>query len=135
MTIEKTLGFNNETPLPKNLEIVFVDSTIKIDITKIKAVEISPTANVRVSVKTGEVIQISLKSENEESVELWVKSLDGSWLKVGVITINNERKATLPPIQFQSSGNYLFSLNKPSTDNAKQKSPLNQVGTLQVLVK
>ena len=133
--IEQTIGFKNESAMPKNATVAFVDSTEKIDLAKLKAVEISPTANVRVSIKAGEALQISLKSENKESVELWVKSSDGSWLKVGIITINNEGKAILPPIQFQSSGKYLFSLNKPSTDNAKQKSPLDQVGTLQVLVK
>ena len=132
--IEKTLGFKNESQLPKNAAISFIEGTEKIDLAKVKAVEISPTANVRVSAKTGEALQISLKSESKEPVELWVKSPDGSWLLAGVITFDKDGKAILPPLQFKNVGDYTLVLNKPSADSAKGSTPLNQSGSVLVAV-
>jgi len=132
--IEKTLGFKNETSLLKDTAISFVEASIKIDISKVKAVEIAATANVRVNTKTGEALQISLKSESKEPVELWVKSPDGSWLLAGVITFDKDGKAILPPLQFKNAGDYSLVLNKPSADSAKGSAPLNQTGSLLVAV-
>jgi M26 IgA1-specific Metallo-endopeptidase N-terminal region/The GLUG motif len=132
--VEKSIGFKNETPLPKNAAISFADSTVKIDLAKIKAVEIAPTVNVKVSAKTGEALQISLKSESKEPVELWVKSPDGSWLLAGVITFDKDGKAILPPLQFKNTGDYSLVLSKPSAGSAKGSAPLNQTGSLLVVV-
>lgn len=132
--IEKTLGFKNESQLPKNAAVAFVDSKVQIDITKVKAVEITPTANVKVSAKTGDALQISLKSESKESVELWVKSPDGTWLLAGVISFDKDGKAILPPLQFKNAGDYTLVLNKPTAGSAKGSEPLNQSGSLLVEV-
>jgi hypothetical protein len=132
--IEKTLGFENESSLPKNAAISFIDITEKIDLAKIKAVEIVPTSNVKMNAKAGEALQISLKSESKEPVELWVKSPDGSWLLAGVITFDKDGKAILPPLQFKSVGDYSLVLSKPSADSAKGSAPLNQTGSLLVAV-
>ena len=132
--IEQALGFKNETPLPKNAAISFIEATEKIDLAKVNAVEISPTANVRVYAKAGEALQISLKSESKEPVELWVKSPDGSWLLAGVITFDKDGKAILPPLQFKNVGDYTLVLNKPSADSAKGSAPLNQSGSVLVAV-
>jgi len=132
--IQKTLGFKNETPLPKNALIAFIEVNEKIDIAKIKAVEIAPTVNVKVSAKAGEALQISLKSESKEPVELWVKSPDGTWLLAGVVTFDKDGKAILPPLQFKSAGDYSLVLSKPSADSAKGSAPLNQTGSLLVAV-
>jgi len=132
--IQKTLGFKIESPLPKTAPIAFVEANTKIDIANVKAVEIAPTANVRVATKAGEALQISLKSESKEPVELWVKSPDGTWLLAGVITFDKDGKAILPPLQFKNVGNYSLVLNKPSADSAKGSAPLNQTGSLLVAV-
>jgi hypothetical protein len=132
--IEKTLGFKNESPLPKGAVITFIESLEKIELAKIKAVEVSVIANVRVNAKAGEALQISLKSDSKEPVELWVKSPDGSWLLAGVITFDNDGNAILPPLQFKNAGDYTLVLNKPSTDSAKGSAPLNQTGSLLVAV-
>jgi len=132
--IEKSVGFKNETPLPKSALISFVESTEKIDLAKVKAVEIAPTANVKVVAKAGEALQISLKSESKEPVELWVKSPDGSWLLAGVITFDKDGKAILPPLKFKNIGNYSLVLSKPSADSARGSAPLNQTGSLLVAV-
>jgi hypothetical protein len=132
--IEKTVGFKNETPLPKSAPIAFVEATEKIDLAKVKAVEIAPTANVKVVAKAGEALQISLKSESMEPVELWVKSPDGRWLLAGVITFDKDGKAILPPLQFKNAGDYSLVLSKPSADSAKGSAPLNQTGSLLVAV-
>jgi hypothetical protein len=132
--IEKSVGFKNETPLPKSAAINFVESTEKIDLAKVKAVEIAPTANVKVVAKAGEALQISLKSESKEPVELWVRSPDGSWLLAGVITFDKDGKAILPPLQFKNAGDYSLVLSKPSADSAKGSAPLNQTGSLLVAV-
>ncbi len=132
--IEKSLGFKTEASLPKNAQLTFVDATTKIDIAKVKAVEIAPTANVQVTAKAGEALQISLKSESKEPVELWVKSPDGSWLLAGVITFDKDGKAILPALQFKNVGDYTLVLNKLSADSAKGSAPLNQTGSLLVAV-
>jgi len=132
--IEKTLGFMKELQLAKNAPIAFVETTEKIDIAKVKAVEIAPTANVKVAAKAGEALQISLKSESKEPVELWVKSPDGTWLLAGVITFDKDGKAILPPLQFKNAGDYTLVLNKPSVDSAKGSAPLNQSGSVLVAV-
>ena len=132
--IEKSVGFKNETPLPKSAPIAFVESTEKIDPAKVKAVEIASTANVKVSAKAGEALQISLKSESKDPVELWLKSPDGTWLLAGVITFDKDGKAILPPLQFKSAGDYSLVLSKPSADSAKGSAPLNQTGSLLVAV-
>ena len=132
--IEQSLGFKNESSLPKNSAITFVEIPEKIEITTVKTVEIAPTANVKVNVKAGEALQISLKSESKEPVELWVKSPDGSWLLAGVITFDKDGKAILPPLQFKSAGDFTLVLNKPSTDSAKESAPLNQSGSVLVVV-
>ena len=132
--IEKTLGFKNESSLPKNADISFIETIEKIDLTKVKALEISSTINVKVKAKTGEALQISLKSESKEPVELWVKSPDGSWLLAGVITFDKDGKAILPPLQFKSAGDFTLVLNKPSADSAKGSEPLNQSGSVLVAV-
>ena len=132
--IEKAIGFKNETPLPKTAPIAFIEATEKIDIAKLRAVEITPTANVKVNAKAGESLQISLKSESKEPLELWVKSPDGSWLLAGVITFDKDGKAILPPLQFKNVGDYTLVLNKPSADSAKGSAPLNQSGSVLVAV-
>jgi len=132
--IENSFGFKNESPLPKNAAISFVETTEKIDLANVKAVEISPTANVRVDAKAGEALQISLKSESKEPVELWVKSPDGTWLLAGVITFDKDGKAILPPLQFKSAGDFTLVLNKQSADSAKGSAPTNQIGSLLVEV-
>ena len=132
--IEKVVGFTNESPLPKSAPIAFVEVTEKIDLAKVKAVEIAPTANVKVVAKAGEALQISLKSESKEPVELWVKSPDGSWLLAGVITFDKDGKAILPPLKFKNVGNYSLVLSKPSADSAKGSAPLDQTGSLLVAV-
>ena len=93
-----------------------------------------PTANVKVNAKPGEALQISLKSESKEPVELWVKSPDGTWLLAGVITFDKDGKAILPPLQFKNVGDYTLVLNKPSADSAKGSTPLNQSGSVLVAV-
>jgi hypothetical protein len=132
--IEKAIGFKNETPLPKTAPIAFVELTEKIDIAKVNAVEISPTANVKVFAKAGEALQISLKSEGKEPVELWVKLPDGNWLLAGVITFDKDGKAILPPLQFKNVGNYSLVLSKPTADSAKGSAPLDQTGSVFVTV-
>ena len=132
--IEKTLGFMKETSLTKSAPIAFLEPAEKFEISRVRAVEIAPTANVKVSAKAGEALQISLKSESKDPVELWVKSPDGSWLLAGVITFDKDGKAILPPLQFKSVGDYSLVLSKPSADSAKGSAPLNQTGSLLVAV-
>ena len=132
--IEKSVGFKNETPLPKSAPIAFIESTEKIDIAKVKAVEITATANAKVGAKAGEALQISLKSDSKEPMELWVKSPDGTWLLAGAITFDKDGKAILPPLQFKSAGDYSLVLSKPSADSAKGSAPLNQSGSVLVAV-
>jgi hypothetical protein len=132
--IQKTLGFKNEALLPKNTLIAFIESNTEIEVAKVKAVEITATANVRVNAKADEALQISLKSESKEPVELWVKSPDGNWLLAGVITFDKDGKAILPPLQFKNPGDYTLVLNKPTADSAKGSAPLNQTGSLLVAV-
>jgi hypothetical protein len=132
--IEKTIGFNDQTTLLKNSQIIFIQETEKTDLATVKAIEIVPTANVKVNAKTGEALQISLKSESKEPVELWVKSPDGTWLLAGVITFDKDGKAILPPLQFKNVGDYTLVLNKPSADSAKGSAPLNQSGSVLVAV-
>jgi hypothetical protein len=130
--IEKTLGFKSDTPLPKDALVSFLQATDKIDIAKVKSLEITPTAIVRVIAKTGEALQISLKSESKDPMELWVLSPDGKWLFAGVITFGKDGKAILPPLQFKNAGDYSLALSTPSADSAKASAPLNLSG--QVLV-
>ena len=133
-TIEKSLGFKIQGTLPKDSGISFVLETVKIDPARIKAVEIAPTANVKVSAKAGGVLQVSLKSESKEPVELWMKSPDGNWLLAGVITFDKDGRAVLPPLQFKNAGDYSLVLSKPSADSAKGGAPLDQAGSLLVVV-
>jgi hypothetical protein len=132
--IEKVIGFKNEAPLPTTAPISFIASSEKFDVSKLNAVEMTPTSNARVSAKAGEALQISLKSESKESVELWVKSPDGKWLLAGVITFDKDGKAVLPPLQFKNAGDYTLVLNKPSAGSEKGSEPLNQSGSLLVEV-
>lgn len=132
--IEKLDGFKKEAQLVKDAAVTFVEPTEKIELTKVKAVEITATANVRVNAKADEALQISLKSESKEPVELWVKSPDGKWLLAGVITFDKDGKAILPPLQFKSAGDFTLVFNKQSADSAKGSAPLNQTGSLLVAV-
>ena len=132
--IEETIGFKNNAPLPKDGAIAFVESAAKFDISKVKAVQIVPTENVKTFVKVGEALQISLNSESKEPVELWVRSADGKWLLAGVITFYKDGKAILPPLQFKSAGDFTLVFNKQSADSAKGSAPLNQTGSLLVAV-
>ncbi len=132
--IEKTIGFKNNVPLPKDGVIAFVDSAAKFDIAKVKAVQIVPTENVKATVKAGEALQISLNSESKEPVELWVKTPYGGWLLVGMVTFDEDGKAVLPPLQFKNVGDYSLVLNKPSSDSEQGSEPLNQSGSVLVEV-
>jgi hypothetical protein len=130
--IEKTLGFKNDKPLPNDAVIAFLQSTDKIDIAKVKSLEITPNAIVRVNAKTEEALQISLNSESKAPVELWVLSPDGKWLLAGVITFDKDGKAILPPLQFKNAGDYSLVFSTPSTDSTNASAPLNLNG--QVLI-
>jgi hypothetical protein len=135
-TVQSVLGAERWAylePLAKNAstELIVKDNFYNLTV---KAVEIAPTANVKVVAKAGEALQISLKSESKEPVELWVKSPDGSWLLAGVITFDENGKAILPPLQFKNAGDYSLVLSKPSADSAKGSAPLNQTGSLLVAV-
>ena len=125
------MGIRNK---PKTEPFAFIETTEKIEIAELRAVEITPTANVKVNAKAGESLQISLKSESKEPLELWVKSPDGSWLLAGVITFDKDGKAILPPLQFKNAGDYTLVLTKPSADSAKGSAPLNQSGSVLVAV-
>jgi hypothetical protein len=130
--IEKTLGFKNDKPLPNDAVIAFLQSTDKIDIAKVKSLEITPNAIVRVNAKTEEALQISLKSESKAPVELWVLSPDGKWLLAGVITFDKDGKAILPPLLFKNVGDYSLVFSTPSADSTNASAPLNLSG--QVLI-
>jgi hypothetical protein len=132
--IEKTLGFKSDTTLPKDAVITFLQPTDKIDIAKVKSFEITPNAIVRVSTKTEEALQISLKSESKAPVELWVLSPDGKWLLAGVITFDKDGKAILPPLQFKNAGDYSLVFSTPSADSAKASAPFNIGGQVIVSV-
>ena len=132
--IEKLDGFKKQATVTKDAAIAFVEPTEKIEVAKVKAVEVSATANVRVNVKADEALQISLKSESKEPVELWVKSPDGKWLLAGVITFDKDGKAILPPLKFKNVGNYSLVLSKPTADSAKGSAPLDQTGSVLVAV-
>jgi hypothetical protein len=132
--IEKLDGFKQEAQLAKDAAIAFLEPTEKIEVAKVKAVEVSAMANVRVNANIDEALQISLKSESKEPVELWVKSPDGKWLLAGVITFNKYGKAILPPLMFKNVGNYSLVLSKPTADSAKGIAPLDQTGSLLVVV-
>jgi hypothetical protein len=132
--IEKLDGFKKDATVIKDAVIAFVEPTEKLEVAKVKAVEVSATANVRVNTKAGEALQISLKSGSKDPVELWVKSPDGKWLLAGVITFDKDGKAILPPLKFKSVGNYSLVLSKPTADSAKGSAPLNQTGSLLVAV-
>jgi hypothetical protein len=132
--IEKTLGFKNDTPLPKDAVIAFLQPTDKIDIAKVKSFEITSNAIVRVNTKTEEALQISLKSESEAPLELWVLSPDGKWLLAGVITFDKDGKAILPPLQFKNTGDYSLVFSTPSADSAKASAPFNIGGQVIVSV-
>jgi hypothetical protein len=67
-------------------------------------------------------------------VELWIKSPDGNWLLAGVITFDKDGRAVLPPLQFKNAGDYSLVLSKPSADSAKGGAPLDQAGSLLVVV-
>ena len=99
-----------------------------------KEVETSVIANVKVNINSNVALQISLKSESKDPVELWVKSPDGTWLLAGVITFDKDGKAILPPLQFKNAGDYMLVLNKPSAESAKGRAPLNQSGSVLVAV-
>jgi hypothetical protein len=132
--IQKSLGFNQETLMPASAAISFLGPREEIDIDKVKSVEIEPTVNVKVSTKAGEALQISLKSDSKEPVELWVKSPDGTWLLAGVITFDKDGNAILPPLQFKNVGEFTLVLSKPTLDSAKGSAPANQTGSLLVEV-
>jgi hypothetical protein len=89
---------------------------------------------VKVTAKVGDALQISLKSESKEPVELWVKPADGKWFLAGIITFDKDGKAVLPPLQFKNAGNYSLVLSKPTADSAKGSAPLDQTGSLLVAV-
>jgi hypothetical protein len=82
----------------------------------------------------GDALQISMKSEGKEQVELWVKSPDGTWLLAGLIIFDENGFAILPPLQFKNVGDYSLVLNKPNAGSAKGSAPLNQTGSLLVAV-
>jgi hypothetical protein len=132
--IEKTLGFKNNKLIPKSAAISIFGSREEIDLAKVKSVEISPTENVKVKARAGEALQISLKSESKETVELWVKLPDGTWLWAGEITFDKDGKAILPPLQFKSAGDYSLVLSKPRASSAQGNAPMNQTGSLLVEV-
>jgi hypothetical protein len=132
--IESPIGFKNEISPSKALSFSFLSLREKIDLVKIKFVEISPKDNVKVTKKAGEALQISLKSEGKEPAELWVASPDGSWLLAGMITFDKDGKAILPPLQFKNAGDYTLVLNKPTEGSSKGSEPLNQTGSLLVEV-
>ena len=132
--IEKLAGFKKEAQLPRNTAIAFVEPTENFEIANVRAAEITATAKVRVNIKAGQALQVLLKSESKEPVELWVKSSDGSWLLAGVITFDKNGKAILPPLQFKNAGDYSLVLSKPTADSAKGSAPLNQTGSVLVAV-
>lgn len=133
--IEKTIGFESESPLPGDAGISFIDSVEKIDLTEVKTVEITPTTNAQVNTNTGEVLQISLKSKDNKPVELWMQLNDGKWCFTGLITFNTNGKAILPPLQLIVAGEYLLVLNRPSADSAKGSTPMDRISSLLVVIK
>ena len=88
----------------------------------------------RTFVKTGEALQISYDFESKDPIELWVKLPDGKWILAGVINFDKNGKAILPPKHFKMAGEYVLVLNKPSEDSVTANMPLNQIGSLTVLV-
>ena len=132
--IAKTLGFVISPKFPNDASIGFIKNEKELVISKIFNAQTADNRDGRTFLKTGEALQISLKSESKEPVELWVKSPDGTWFFAGVITFNEDGKAILLPLQFKSAGDFTLVLNKPTADSAKGSAPLNQTGSLLVVV-
>jgi hypothetical protein len=123
--IEKTLGFKLDSAFPKDTAIKFNEISNKLDIAKLRSAAIELSANVRLEIKVEEALQISLKSESNATVELWLLSPDVKWLLAGVIAFDNSGKAILPPLQFKNAGDYSLVFSTPSTDSAKASAPFN----------
>ena len=130
--IEKTLGFKTQSAFPKDSAIKFIEISNNLDISKLKTAAIELSANVRFAIGAGEIVQISFSSGSQEPVELWVYEPDGTWLLAGMITFSNDRKAILPPLQFNKVGDYSLVLSTLSTDSVTKGAPLNIIS--QVLV-
>jgi hypothetical protein len=132
--IAKTLGFVISPKFPNDAQIGFIENEKELAISKILGVQKAADRVARTFVKTGEALQISYDSGSKEPIELWVKLPNGKWLLAGVINFDKDGKAILPPMYFKVAGEHVLVLNKPSEDSAKANAPLNQIGSLTVIV-
>ena len=132
--IAKTLGFVISSKFPNDSSISFIKNESELAISKILGLQTAADRVVRAFVKTGEALQVSYEYESKDPIELWVKLADGKWLLAGVATFDKGGKVVLPPMQFKNAGDYLLVLNIPSVDSEKGSAPLNQIGSLTVIV-
>jgi hypothetical protein len=132
--IAKTLGFVISPKFPNDAQIGFIENEKELAISKILGVQKAADRVARTFVKTGEALQISYDSGSKEPIELWVKLPNGKWLLAGVINFDKDGKAILPPMYFKVAGEHVLVLNKPSEDSVKANTPLNQIGSLTVIV-
>lgn len=132
--IAKTFKFVISTKLSTDALIGFIKNEKELALSKILGLQKSADREARTFVRAGEALQISLRSESKEPVELWVKFPDGKWLLAGIVTFDKDGKAILPPLQFKSAGDFTLVLSKPTADSAKGSAPMNQTGSLLVEV-
>jgi len=132
--IAKTLGFVISPKLPNDAPVSFIKNEKELAISKILGVQKAADRVARTFVKVGEALQISYDSASKEPIELWVKLANGNWILAGVINFDKDGKAILPPMYFKVAGEYVLVLNKPSEDSVKANTPLNQIGSLTVIV-
>ena len=100
----------------------------------IQLFEVSDYQNSNILLSKEDGLQLSISSYYKESVEIWTQGLDGEYLYLGLVEFDEDGKAILPTLKFDTANTYQLLMIK-AADKLNEKPNLEaKVGQININV-
>ena len=100
----------------------------------IQLFEVSEYQNSNILLSKEDGLQLSISSYYKESVEIWTQGLDGEYLYLGLVEFDEDGKAILPTLKFDTANTYQLLMIK-AADKLSEKPNLEaKVGQININV-
>ena len=100
----------------------------------IQLFEVSEYQNSNILLSKEDGLQLSISSYYKESVEIWTQGLDGEYLYLGLVEFDEDGKAILPALKFDTANTYQLLMIK-AADKLNEKPNLEaKVGQININV-
>lgn len=101
-----SIGFVSSQFDLKEMKIQFIPTSDNNKNEQVSGIQTSINQTSQVFVKVGEGLQLTLNSTSEKGLQLWVRSAEGKFILLGLVSFDEDGKAILPAMEFNDSGQF-----------------------------